>query len=170
MGNLENYLGKITDKIDLIGGWVILPAISVLVIVDVALRYVFNAPIIWSLEFNEWALLLIFAFALPECTRTNGHIRMDLVYNNLSGRIKIACILVYYASGIFVFGILGAHEWKEFLFSFELDRVTDYLALPVWFHNLVLAGMSFLLVALFAVRSLKGIVALFTGAEDEVAE
>lgn len=170
MDTVEHYLGKITDLMDLIGGWIVLPAISLLVFVDVILRYAFNAPLVWSLEFNEWALLLVFAFALPECTRTNGHIRMDLVYNNLSGRIKIGCIVAYYLSAIFVFGLLGGHEWDEFLFNLELDRATDFLGLPVWMHSIVLAGMSFLLVALFAARTLKAIFAFRHGDVGEVKE
>ena len=87
METIEKVFNGVSKNLDRVAGLIILPAISVVVIVDVFLRYVFNSPFIWSLEFNEWMLLMIFALAIPECTRQNGHIRMELVISNLSPRV-----------------------------------------------------------------------------------
>ena len=71
MKALDKYFMWVATALDMIGGWLVLPAITILVMIDVVLRYVFNSPFIWTLEFSEWSLLLVFLFALPECTRVD---------------------------------------------------------------------------------------------------
>ena len=153
MKTIELYLSRVTTTIELIGGWIILPMIATLVMVDVILRYAFNTPFIWSLEFTEWHLLLVFAFALPECTRSESHISMDLVVGMLPDSITRWLPLLYYIAGIWLFYLLGTHEWEEFLFAHDLERVTEFLELPIWFHHLVLFVMSSLMIVLFVVRA-----------------
>ncbi len=162
MEKIEQIFTAVTRTMDQVAGLVILPAISTVVIVDVFLRYVFNEPFIWSLEFNEWMLLLIFALAIPECTRQNGHIRMELVVSNLSPRLQAAFDTVYVACAIWLFYLLGSHAWEEFLFDYELDRMTEYVQLPVWFHHLLMLGMCIILIVYFVLR----LIATLLGAKE----
>ena len=69
---IARILTFVTQTFDKIGAWIVLPAISVVMMTDVILRYVFNSPLIWGLEFGEWMLLFIFVAAIPECTRRHG--------------------------------------------------------------------------------------------------
>jgi TRAP-type C4-dicarboxylate transport system permease small subunit len=152
METIERFFNRVSKTLDRFAGLVILPAISVVVIVDVFLRYVFNSPFIWSLEFNEWMLLMIFALAIPECTRQNGHIRMELVIANLPPRAQALLDTVYVACGIALFYLLARHEWEEFLFNYELNRITEYVELPIWGQHLALFGMSVILIIYFVMR------------------
>lgn len=160
MKTLDRLYAALTTLLDMLGGWIILPAISILVMIDVVLRYVFNSPFIWTLEFSEWGLLLIFLFALPECTRVDGHIRMDLVINHLSERARNILSLLYCAVGIWIFYLLGRHEWEEFLFSFELSRATEFLGLPLWVHSLAMLMTSILMGVFFVLLAVKRILGL----------
>lgn len=45
---------------------------------DVALRYLFNAPFSGSLELTEFAMAVIVFLAIPFCGWTGGHIAVDL--------------------------------------------------------------------------------------------
>jgi TRAP-type C4-dicarboxylate transport system permease small subunit len=157
MEKIETIFTAVTRTLDQIGGLIILPAVSVVVIVDVFLRYVFNAPFIWSLEFNEWMLLVIFALAIPECTRQNGHIRMELVVANLPPRVQAVLDTVYVACAIWLFYLLAVHAWEEFLFDYELDRITEYVRLPIWGHHLLILGMCIIMIAYFVLRLLATI-------------
>ncbi len=170
MKRIETWLFAVTRALDIVGGWIILPMISIVVLVDVILRYVFNSPYIWTLEFSEWWLLLVFAFALPECTRRHGHIRMDLVYGQLPDRIKRYFSVVYSALALWLFYLLARHEWEEFLYDYELERVTEYLELPVWFHHVALLGMSLLLMLYFLFRMISTIFNLDSFTEEETGE
>lgn len=160
MNSLDKIYASITTLLDKLGGWVILPAISILVMVDVVMRYVFNSPFIWTLEFSEWGLLLVFLFALPECTRVDGHIRMDLVINHLPERARAYLSLLYCGVGIWIFYLLGRHEWEEFQFSFELSRATEFLGLPLWVHNLAMLLTSFLMAVFFILLAIKRVLGI----------
>ncbi len=155
MKTLDKYYRWVATRLDMLGGWVVLPAITILVMVDVVLRYVFNSPFIWTLEFSEWSLLLVFLFALPECTRVDGHVRMDLVINHLSERTRGLLSLAYSGVGIWIFYLLGRHEWGELQFNYELGRVTEYLGLPIWIHNLAIVTTCILLGVFFVMRAVE---------------
>jgi TRAP-type C4-dicarboxylate transport system permease small subunit len=170
MKRIETWLFAVTRTLDTIGGWFVLPMISIVVLTDVILRYVFNSPYIWTLEFSEWWLLLVFAFALPECTRRHGHIRMDLVYGKLPERLKQCFSVVYSGLGIWLFYLLSRHEWEELLYDYELDRVTEYLELPVWFHHVAMLVMSLVLIIYFLCRAIAAILDLDSFTEEETGE
>jgi len=152
METIEKLFKALTVNMDRFGGLVVLPAMTTVVIVDVFLRYVFNSPFIWSLEFNEWMLLIIFVLAIPECTRQNGHIRMELVIANLPPRVQAILDTVYVACGGWLFYLLARHEWEEFLFSYDLNRITEYVQLPLWFHHLALFIMCVIMIAYYVLR------------------
>ena len=152
MEKIDRIFTAVSRTMDQISGLIILPLIFCVVIVDVVLRYLFNSPFIWALEFNTWMLLLVFIFALPECTRQNGHIRMELVVSNLSPRLQAIFDVAYVACAIWIFYMLAGHAWEEFLFDFELDRVTEYVQLPIWLHHLLMFGMCVVLIAYYALR------------------
>jgi len=152
MEKIETIFTAVTRTLDQVGGLIVLPAISCVVIVDVFLRYVFNDPFIWSLEFNEWMLLLVFAFGIPECTRQNGHIRMELLVANLSPRLQAVLDTVYVVCAIGLFFLLGRHGWEEFLYAYNLDRITEYVELPIWLHHLLIVGMCAILIVYFVLR------------------
>jgi TRAP-type C4-dicarboxylate transport system permease small subunit len=170
MKRIETWLFAVTRTLDIIGGWIILPMISIVVLIDVILRYVFNSPYIWTLEFSEWWLLLVFAFAVPECTRRHGHIRMDLVYGVLPERLKQYFSVVYSALAIWLFYLLSRHEWEEFLYDYQFDRVTEYLQLPIWFHHVAMLIMSLILIVYFLCRGISSIFNLDSFTEEETGE
>ncbi len=47
---LAQILTVIMQIFDKLGAWIVLPAIGLVMITDVILRYVFNSPFIWSLN------------------------------------------------------------------------------------------------------------------------
>ncbi|MFT5180258.1 MAG: TRAP-type C4-dicarboxylate transport system permease small subunit [Alphaproteobacteria bacterium] len=152
METIEKVFYAISKNLDRFVALIVLPAIFLVVITDVFLRYVFNAPLIWGLEFNEWMLLMIFALAIPECTRQNGHIRMELVVANMPPRVQAAFDAVYSACAIWLFYLLGRHAWEEFLFDLELGRITEYVQLPIWLQQFAVFAMCVILIFYFVMR------------------
>ena len=152
METIEKAFYALSRNLDRFVALIVLPAIFLVVITDVFLRYVFNSPFIWGLEFNEWMLLMIFALAIPECTRQNGHIRMELVVANMPPRVQAAFDTVYSLCAIWLFYLLGRHAWEEFIFDLELDRVTEYIQLPIWGQQLAVFVMCVILIFYFVMR------------------
>lgn len=155
---LAQILTVIMQIFDKLGAWIVLPAIGLVMITDVILRYIFNSPFIWSLEFGQWMLLFIFVAAVPECTRRHGHIRMELLYVVMPRwfRTFVAFLYALIAGGLF--WLVMQVELEEFAFSYRLGRITEFLELPVWAHHAGAAIMCVLVIAFFTVRAI-GIVA-----------
>jgi TRAP-type C4-dicarboxylate transport system permease small subunit len=152
METIEKVFYALSRNMDRFVALIVLPAIFLVVVTDVGLRYIFNAPLIWGLEFNEWMLLMIFALAIPECTRQNGHIRMELVVMNMPPRVQAAFDAVYSVCAIWLFYLLGRHAWEEFLFDLELGRITEYVQLPIWGQQLAVFVMCVILIFYFVMR------------------
>lgn len=152
MIKIEKYYRIIAATLDWVGGIVLLPAMSVVVLLDVFLRYGFNSPFIWGMEFTEWALLLVFIFAIPACTQNHGHVRMELLIGNVGPYPQKLMSLFYCFSGLFIFYLLAKYSLEEFIFDYELERVTEYLSLPVWLHSGGMFVISVLLIIYFVLR------------------
>ena len=106
---------KSIDKfIDILGflAGVLLIALSILVICDVAARYfrLFSMP--WSLDFAQYGLYLITFFGTPWVLRTNGHITIDLLISKLATKnaIRLKIFSSYLGSLIcsvlFIFSVI----------------------------------------------------------------
>lgn len=154
MRNIGDALRSLTISLDRTAGWIVLPVVFTVIMVDVILRYVFNAPLIWGLEFSRWMLIGVFFFCLPECTRTNGHIRMELAYNAMSDRLRDIVTIFYCLFGITVFVLFGIVEYEEMLYAYRLGRATEYLAMPLWVFYAVKLFSGATMVALFGLRGL----------------
>ena len=86
MIRLLAVMGQIARALDRIGGWIVLPVMTFMMTLDVILRYVFNSPFIWGFELAGHLLILVFLMGILQCTRTDGNIRMALVYLHIPER------------------------------------------------------------------------------------
>lgn len=152
-------MGHVARALDRIGGWVVLPVMTFMMTLDVILRYVFNAPFIWGLELAEHLLILVFLFGILQCTRTDGNIRMDLVYLHLPERAKKLVMLLYCIIGVFIFYLVADKAAGEIPFLMSIPEVTEYLELPIaGYYGLivVISGMMMLYFALRGIAILLG--------------
>ena len=105
-------------------------AMMVLVVLDVAGRYLFNAPISGSFEITEFMLALLVFAALPIVTREDTHISVSAVENVLKGRalfVQRIFVLAFGAAG------LALIAWRLWTGGDKLAagrQVTGYLELP----------------------------------------
>ena len=169
MKKLDSLFLGLSQTMDRVAGFIVLPAIFFIVVVDVVLRYVFNSPLLWSLELSEWLLLLTFAFALPECTRQNGHIRMELIVNNFSHRAQAIVDILYSAGAIWIFYLLGRRSYRQFLYDFGLGRTTENLHLPVWALHFAVLFVCAVLIFYYVMRLIANAIGSEAFTRDELA-
>ena len=124
---------------------------------DVVLRYVFNAPLPWSIEATSMLLLVMVFGSLPYVWERGGHIRMELIYGRLRGVPRIVADLATALSG----GLFAAALCFEMLRTFPAMRArneaAENLGVPYWPFALfvaVIAGLMTLQFIAFAVRSI----------------
>ena len=135
-------------------------AMMLLITLDVAGRYLFNAPIAGSFEVTQFLLALLIFAALPVVTRDDTHISVSLVENLLKGRAKFTqrlFVLVVDAAAV------GVISWRTWVGAEQLaadQQVTGYLEwplAPLAYAMSVLAGIAFLTVLAMIWRHLRGL-------------
>ncbi|MCX8998115.1 TRAP transporter small permease [Rhizobiaceae bacterium BDR2-2] len=120
--------------------------------VGVVLRFVFAYPILGSNEIIQLASVAVVMLALPYCTETRGHVRVDVLDEAIgrAGRFS-GDILSRLLSG-FVLSALVWRAWLKALDAFEYNDATNMLNLPIWpFYAMIAAGMA-LCVLVFAAQ------------------
>jgi TRAP-type C4-dicarboxylate transport system permease small subunit len=73
--------------------------------IDVTARYVFNSPTLWADEMSSYLLIAIVFMGLAPNVRHDGHIRIDVLTNLVSGSTRVALEVFAYAAGV-IFSIL----------------------------------------------------------------
>jgi TRAP-type C4-dicarboxylate transport system permease small subunit len=106
-------------------------------VLDVVLRYFFNAPFRGSLEFTQFMMSLIVFLGLAYCGWAGGHVAVDILERPLSGqRFRLLTILLATVSA----ALFAAIAW----FSVEeaiatQRRLSNMMRWPYWPFLLVTA-------------------------------
>jgi C4-dicarboxylate transporter, DctQ subunit len=84
-------IGTTFDKILVVLFWIagaLLIFSTVGTCIDVILRYCFNRPIHWMLEITEYIMLYIPFLGAALVLKEDGHIRVDILINHFSDRMR----------------------------------------------------------------------------------
>ena len=109
-----------------------LAAMTVITVIDVTGRYVFNAPLTGGYELSELLMALTVFAALPLATRADSHLTVSLLTDRLRGgarRLHRAVILALSAAA------LAFIAWRMGVQADTLVRsggATGSLQLPLW--------------------------------------
>ena len=124
-----------------------LPALMLIVTLDVVLRYVFNSPLPWGRDVNGLLLLITIFSALPHAWDRGYHIRMEVFYNRLPGRARNLADVATAAAGILFLGLMGIQALRFTIYMAATGETGEDLLLPFWpfmaymgFCSLVLAA------------------------------
>jgi TRAP-type C4-dicarboxylate transport system permease small subunit len=109
-----------------------LPALMVLVSLDVILRYVFNSPLPWGRDVNGLLLLISVFSALPHAWDKGYHIRMEVFYNRFGARTRIWADVASGAAGILFFGLMGIQALRFVPYMAATGETGEDLLLPMW--------------------------------------
>jgi TRAP-type C4-dicarboxylate transport system permease small subunit len=125
-----------------IAGGVVLVAMVLLTVVDVALRK-FHEPIFGRQNISELALLVVVFFSMAYCGRVKGHVAVDLIGNVASRRLLRVTDVLVSLIGAAVFAIL---TWRSLIaaeHAMEIKRVSNLLAIPHWpFYYVIALGST----------------------------
>lgn len=129
---IVSFADRFAGLLHLVGIWVAIPLLVGIVTLDVALRHVFNAPLLWGNEVSSLILLVVFFACLPLCTARRAHVRMGLLYDHLPSWMKgIANIL----SGLAGMLLTGTLAYQSFLSAHEALTFGDgaeFFDFPYW--------------------------------------
>ena len=130
-GTLERVLAieKINTWMAAISSLTLL-AMTVIVAIEVASRYVFNRPTIWAWDVNVQLMMLLLMLGLAEAYKRDAHVRVDVLTSQLSSRtrawIDIALAPVFF----FVAVVLAWTSWEYFLDSYQRQQTASTIFAP----------------------------------------
>lgn len=153
------WLDTVSWALDRASAYVFLPVMTFIMLMEVVARYAFNAPIIWSDEAVSHLLIIVLLFGVPECTRQNGHIRMDVLTWLMPQWANRSVEVLYALIGIVVFGLIATKTAGEIGYLRSIPKTTEFLRLPIWLYYAGIALLSAIMMLMFAVRIARAVAA-----------
>ena len=165
--SVYDRLRRIVDAIDgalMVVGCAMLFALMLVVVADVALRYLFNSPLQWSYEvISSYLMPGLFFFAASHTLKAHAHVSVDIVHNYVARRTRYvleALTSTLAAPAFALCAVVSAERtWEDFRTA---AASTSGLALPTWTISLMLPlgfGMLTVRLALNAIGYLATLVA-----------
>ena len=139
-------------------GVVALVAMMAIVTFDVILRYFFNDPTVWAGEVASFLTIWVVFFGLGQNMRQGDHIRIDVITNLLSRRMRLVLDVFAHAIAIVFSVVLFMGCWVRFDNFWARRTVSDSpIMIPLWIPMLpVLVGA-----AVFGLAAVSGFVVRF---------
>lgn len=109
-------------------------AIMLIVVVDVVLRYLFNAPLAWSYELiSSYLMPASFFFGVSETLRREQHVNVDIVYARFPLRLRRLCKMIGWLAAGIVFALItwlaARGAWSRFVTA---DVMAGAIPWPTW--------------------------------------
>lgn len=154
---MTSWVNAISRALDRASVYVFLPVMTVIMLMEVIGRYLFNSPFIWSLEAVSHLLIIVLLFGIPECTRKNGHIRMDLLNRRMPAWARRAVEALYALIGMMVFSLIAKKAGAEIGYLKSIPVTTEFLGLPIWLYYTGIVFLSALMILMFALRLMRAV-------------
>ena len=129
------------------GLYVTMPALVVLVTLDVMLRYVFNAPLQWARDVNGLLLLISIFCSLPHAWDRAYHIRMEVFYSRFTITRRRMADVLSSLSGVIVFGFMTVQAVRFVPFMIQTGETGEDLEFVLWPFMGVVAFCALVMVA-----------------------
>ena len=137
-------------------------ALSVLLLINVFLRFFFSRSIVMAEEVGQIILLAITFLGLSYVARHGRHIRMSVVYDVVSNKFrKILAVIISLVTSITLYYL--SYVAFRYVAAIKLaNRVTSSLNIPVYMINLVVAiglftaATQFLRIFYLNIRNMNG--------------
>lgn len=117
--------------------------IMLVVLLDVVLRYAFNAPLQWSHALiSMYLMVAAFFLALPDTLNRNGHIAIDVFQSFIPVRLNHLLLGLGFAASV---GFIGLIAWLGYLDALKAfvngERLYGSFPWPTWIPKaLMMAG------------------------------
>lgn len=109
-----------------------LPALLVLVTLEVVLRYAFNAPLEWGRDVNGLLLLVTLFSALPHAWDQGYYVRVQVIQERMSPRWRSFADVLSALSGFVFFLLLTAQAFLFSQYMFVTQETGEDLDILLW--------------------------------------
>jgi TRAP-type C4-dicarboxylate transport system permease small subunit len=115
-----------------LAAYVVLPLLALIVTADVALRYIFNAPLLWGTDVKELVLLIVVTSGFAGVSLAGEHIRVTLVEERMSARARMVFTVIRHALTAIVTGAIAYALIQLTLDMAAYSERAEMIAIPYW--------------------------------------
>ncbi|QQK76438.1 TRAP transporter small permease subunit [Salicibibacter cibarius] len=144
----------------------LIAVVSVLLFVDVLLRYFFSSPTAWAFDLSTWSTGII-AFGLGGYALAMGyHVRIDLFFERFSRRHKCFVDLIS-AAFLFLMAITLIWLGMDYVIHYyQIDAMSSGgMGMPLWIQWLIVPAGGALIGLQGLVKVINDIYIIITGEE-----
>jgi TRAP-type mannitol/chloroaromatic compound transport system permease small subunit len=146
MPAIDRAIDALNDKIGYTASFLMIPLIAVIVF-EVAMRYLFNAPTLWAFEVTNFLFGVNFMLGFAYAHKHNGHVAVDVFEARLSsaGRAKLRILTnallflpttlvfavgsVIYAASSWAVWERNSTSWAPALYPYKTFMALGFVAL-----------------------------------------
>lgn len=152
--SIERSIERLCHLLHGAGVYIATPVLAIVLGVDVVLRYLFNAPLIWGDEASALVLLIVFFASLPQVTQNRGHVHMDMLYKAMPASLQRFCDALSGLCGLIFSSLLLYQSCKSTFDMFRWNERAEMIAIPYWPLALFAALCALILCLQFALQTL----------------
>ncbi len=136
LATADRWLGWVETRLNLVAGLLIF-ALMLLGVAQIALRTVFRAPIFGYIDIVEVSMVGFAVLAVSFVQRVGGHVRMELLVGRLKGRTLWVAEAVGTTLALFIVAVLIPYSYRHFERAFEFGDSTIDIEIVTWPAKLV---------------------------------
>lgn len=132
---------------------VMLLALTVITVLDVTGRYLFNSPLPGGTELTELLVMGVIFAGLPAISLDDGHVTADLLSERLPRKGRAIQLFLARACAVLALTLIAAEMWQHGVRLASYNQTTVYLRIPIGIvaqAAAVICGFSALIVAVLA--------------------
>ena len=130
-------------------GVIVLGLMMLLTAGDVALRYLFNWPIMGSFDLTVYMMAIVVAFGLAYCAVMKGHVRVEMLVSRLPQRAQVIIDSITCLVGLGLFSLITWQCFVNMKLLFASELTSSVLLIPVFpFAGVVGVGSACLTLVL----------------------
>ena len=160
---IERWFDRVLSGLSYVAG-TILVVMGASVLIEIIMRYLFNRPTRWVVEFSEYMLLYMAFLAGAWVLRSDGHVKVDMLVEVLPPRVQAVLYRTTAWVGALVCGLFfwfsASFTWETFGTGEVLFRAVH---VPKWTVLVVIPVGLLLLTLQFIRRACSAPVVLGTG-------
>lgn len=135
---------KIVNKVVKVVTILFLSVMTVMVAVEVILRYGFGKSLYVTEELTRYLMVWVVFLASSLAIRDNSHISIELIPNLFRGRVRTGYNLIAQGFLLFFLIFLGVKGIEAL--TFQMDQIIPSLEIPIFWFYLAIPVGSFLMI------------------------
>jgi len=118
---LKNFAAILSRILGFVG-MVAIVSMMVVMCVDVALRYIFNSPLLWSYTAVEYFMVLVVYLGISYTELHDGHVNISIFTDRLTPKRKLMIDIVNCLIMLVISVIIAVEGWKLTIDSLRVGR------------------------------------------------